>query len=72
MSMTSPSPAPGTAQSATKAWVAAVVAGLTSLVATIQGRTDLETMGALDWLIVVVSAIVAGLTVWTIPNQAKS
>lgn len=54
---------------ANKAWVAAVVAALTSLLATLQGRTDLATMRVVDWLIVVVSAIVAGLTVYTIPNK---
>lgn len=52
-----------------KAWVAAALAALTSLVATVQGRTDLDTMKATDWLIVVVSAIVAGLTVWSVPNK---
>lgn len=56
---------------ANKAWVAAVVAALTSLVATLQGRTDLDTMRSVDWLIVAVSAIVAGLAVYTIPNQPK-
>jgi hypothetical protein len=64
-------PAPGTPQTATKAWVGAVVAALASLVATVQGRTDLDTMRVVDWLIVVVSAVVAGLTVYTIPNQPK-
>jgi hypothetical protein len=54
-----------------KAWVAAVVAALTSLVATLQGRPELETMTLVDWLIVLASAGVAGLTVWTVPNQVK-
>ena len=55
-----------------KAVVAAVVAALTSLIATITGRTDLDTMGAVDWLIVVVSAIVAGLSVYAVPNKPKT
>lgn len=54
-----------------KAYVAALVAALTSFVATVQGRTDLDTMSALDWLVIVLSAIVAGLTVYSVPNHAK-
>lgn len=54
-----------------KAWVAAAAAFLTSLVATLQGRTDLETMGAVDWLIVLLAAVLAGLTVYAVPNQVK-
>lgn len=54
---------------ANKAWVAAVVAALTSLVATLQGRTDLDTMRAVDWVIVVLSALIAGLTVYVVPNK---
>lgn len=65
------SPAPAANQTGTKAVLAAVVTALASFLATIQGRTDLDTMGAVDWLIVVVSALVAGLTVYTIPNQPK-
>lgn len=56
---------------ASKAWVAAIVAALTTFVATVQGRTDLDTMRAVDWLIVVVSAFVAGLTVYTVPNKPR-
>lgn len=54
---------------ASKAWIAAIVAGLSSLVATLQGRTDLDTMSGIDWLIVVLAAIVAGLTVYSVPNK---
>lgn len=54
-----------------KAYIAALVAALTTLVATLQGRTDLDTMGAVDWLIVVISSLVAGLSVWTVPNKPK-
>lgn len=52
---------------ASKAIVAAVIAALGTLIATVQGRTDIDTMGAVDWLIVVVSALVAGLTVYHAP-----
>lgn len=55
-----------------KAWAAALVAALASLVATVQGRTDLNTMGAVDWLVVVVSAIAAGLATYTVPNRPKA
>jgi hypothetical protein len=54
-----------------KAWVAALVAGLTSLIATVQGRTDIDTMSAVDWIIVIISAVVAGLTVYVVPNQPR-
>lgn len=54
---------------ANKAWVAALATALATFVATVQGRTDLDTMGAVDWLIIVVSAIVAGLTTYSIPNN---
>lgn len=56
---------------ASKAWVAALVAGLASLVATVQGRTDLATMGAVDWLLVVVSAIAVGLATYAVPNSPQ-
>lgn len=52
-----------------KAYIAAIVAALTSLVATLQGRTDLDTMRVVDWLIVVGSALVAGLAVYNLPNK---
>jgi hypothetical protein len=69
--MTTPTPAPGTSQTGTKAILAAVIAFLSSLLATVQGRTDLDTMGPIDWLIVLLAAAVAGLTVYTVPNQPK-
>ncbi len=62
-------PTPNTPQTPAKAVIAAVLVALTALLATLQGRTDLESMGVIAWLIVVVSAIVAGLTVYTIPNK---
>lgn len=57
---------------ANKAWVAAVVAALASLVATVQGRTDLDTMRVVDWLVVVVSAIAAGIATYAVPNTPKA
>ena len=55
--------------STNKAILAAIAAGLASLVATLQGRTDLDTLSATGWLIVVVSAVVAGLSVYLVPNR---
>lgn len=55
-----------------KAWVAAVIAALTSLAATLQGRTELDTMRLVDWLLVVVGAVVAGLAVYAVPNKPAS
>ena len=52
-----------------KAILAAVLAGLASLVATLQGRPDVASMTAVDWIIVVLSAVVAGLTVYLVPNK---
>jgi hypothetical protein len=56
-------------QTANKAWIAALIAALASVVATVQGRTDLDTMKPVDWLIVVLSAVVAGGTVYLVPNK---
>jgi hypothetical protein len=65
------SPAPGTPQTPTKAIIAAVIAAVGTFVATVQGRTDLQTMTLVDWLIVVLSSVIAGATVFQIPNQPK-
>jgi len=62
---------PTVEMTAHKAWLAAVLTGLATFVATVQGRTDLDTMRSVDWLIVVVSAVVAGLGVYTLPNKPK-
>jgi len=50
----------------TKAVLAAILAGLSSFVA---GRTDVDTMSVVDWLIIIVAAVVAGLTVYVVPNK---
>ena len=54
-----------------KAIIAAVLAGLASLLATLQGRPELDTMRAIDWVIVVLAAVVTGLTVYTVPNKGR-
>ena len=56
-------------QSSNKAVLAAVAAALASFIATVQGRPELDTMRAIDWIIVVLSAVVAGISVYAIPNQ---
>ena len=55
----------------TKAVLAAILAGLSSFVATVSGRTDVDTMSVVDWLIIIVAAVVAGLTVYVVPNRPK-
>lgn len=51
-----------------KAIVTFVLTFLAALLATVQGRTDLESMKAVDWLIVVVSAAVTAGAVYITPN----
>lgn len=48
-----------------------VLTFLGTLLATVQGRTDLETMKLLDWAIVVGSAIVTAGAVYGITNPTK-
>jgi len=55
----------------TKSVIVAVLAGLTAFLATVHGRTDLDTMKVLDWVIVLVASLVAGLTVYAIPEKPK-
>lgn len=55
----------------TKPYKAAAAFALTfigALIATIQGRTDLDTMNVVDWLIVIGSALVTAGTVYGITN----
>lgn len=53
--------------SANKAVLAAVLAGLTALLASLQGAPD--SLSFRDWLIIVLSAVVAGLGVYIVPNR---
>lgn len=54
---------------ANKAWVGALIGFLGSLLVTIKDRTSLETMTAVDWIVVVLTALIAGLTVYAVPNN---
>lgn len=56
-------------QHANKAYLAAVIAALTAFIASVQGRTQYDTMTSIDWVIVVLSAVVAGLVVYITPNK---
>jgi hypothetical protein len=58
-------------QTAHKAYVAAIISALMSFIATVQGRTDVDDMGLVQWLIVIASAVVAGLTTYIVPNQTS-
>lgn len=51
-----------------KAAVAFALAFLTALYASVQGRTDLGNMKALDWMIVVLGAIVTAGGVYIVSN----
>lgn len=51
-----------------KAIVSFVLAFLTALYATIQGRTDLNTMKVTDWLIVIIGAVVTAGGTYIITN----
>lgn len=54
-----------------KAWVAVLAGFLGSLAATLQGRTDLDTMRVVDWIVVLITAMAAGVAVYTVPNRRK-
>lgn len=54
-----------------KAWVGAVAAFLASLAATLQGRTDLDTMRAVDWVVVLIASAATGFAVWAVPNHRR-
>ena len=51
-----------------KAAIAFVLAFLTALYATVQGRTDLDSMRVADWFIVILGALVTAGAVYSIRN----
>ena len=55
-----------------KAVAAFVLTFIGALIATIQGRTDINTMKPLDWLIVVGSALATAGTVYGVRNPPKA
>lgn len=54
-----------------KAVLGFVLTFLATLVATVQGRTDLDTMKFIDWAIVVVSSLVVAGGVYGLTNPPK-
>lgn len=74
--MSNLSAAPGTPQTATKATAAAVagflLAFLGSLIASVQGREDLDTLGVVEWLIIVGTAVVTAGGAYGATYQAKN
>lgn len=64
-------PTPVTPTQPYKAVVAFIIAFVGALVATLQGRTDFTNMGAIDWLIVIASAVVTAGGVWATTNPPK-
>jgi hypothetical protein len=59
-------------QASNKAILAAVAAALASFIASVQGRPEVETLKAVDWLIIVASAVLAGLLVYITPNRPSA
>jgi hypothetical protein len=55
-----------------KAIVAAILTGLSAILLDLQGRETLEGMGVKEWLIVLLSAIVAGGVTYVVPNPPKA
>ena len=55
-----------------KAIAAFVLTFLGSLLATVQGRTNLDTMKPVDWVIVVASALVTAGAVYGVTNPPKA
>lgn len=51
-----------------KAVAAFVLSFLTALFATVQGRTDLDTMKVADWLIVLIGAVVTAGATYAVTN----
>ncbi len=51
-----------------KAIVAAVITGLSALVASLNATPDTGSLHVVDWVIIILSAVVAGGVVWRAPN----
>ena len=56
-------------QHANKAWLSAAITGLSSLIAQVQGKEQFGDLSPLQWLVVVLSAVVAGAVVYVTPNR---
>lgn len=71
MSFDNVTPAPPTATKPYKAVVAFLLTFVATLLATLQGRTDLDTTTVLDWIIIIGSAVVTAGSVFVTTNPAK-
>lgn len=60
--------APSTKTQPYKAVVALILTFAGTLYATLQGRTDLDSMGWTDWLIVILSSLITAAAVYETPN----
>lgn len=58
--------------SSAKALVAFVLAFATSLVAQLQDKTEFSDLTGLQWLVVVLSAVITGAAVYAVPNSPPS
>jgi hypothetical protein len=58
--------------SANKAILGAILAGLAALLATLQAAPDSADMRAMDWVIIILSAVVTGMGVYLVPNRPVS
>jgi hypothetical protein len=64
-------PTPEANVSPAKAIAAMVVAFIGSLIATLQGRTDLDSMGPIDWVIVLATTTVGFFATYYAPRHRK-
>lgn len=55
-----------------KAWLAALVTGLTAVIAQVSDKTEFSDLSPLQWVVVVLSAVVAGSAVYATPNRPVS
>jgi hypothetical protein len=53
---------------ANKAWISALVAALGTFLVSIKDKSTVETLTAVDWLIIVVTSVVSFLTVYAVSN----
>ena len=56
---------------ANKAILAALLAGLSTLLVSVQDRTSLDTMRVIDWVAVILAAVVTGLGTYVVRNGSS-
>lgn len=70
--MTNVTPPPPTPTQPYKAVVAGVLAFLGALLIELRGRENLESMTTMEWLIIIIAAIVTAGATWAVPNPPKA